>query len=65
MLCQVYLRKKQKGLRAMHQAVQKHVVVVMMMVISEWHPQRRVGEGHHPRDQLLSCNLFKKFNLEE
>ena len=21
---------------------------------------REMGEGHHPRDQLLGCNLFKK-----
>lgn len=26
---------------------------------------REMGEGHHPRDQLLGCNLSKKSNVEE
>ena len=45
----------------MHQTVQKRDNDDDLSVAST----REMGEGHHPRDQLLGCNLSKKSNVEE
>lgn len=52
---------KKKELCAIHQAVQKHDNDANFRVAYI----RETREGHHSRNQLLGCNLFKKCNVEK